>query len=359
MANYAHTFVIAALTATVALAQNNETKAPSNPGDSAQRRNAVRAGLETHMKELERQGFSGVLRFRYNGEVVIDQGYGFADEAKKAPMKPDMVFDLSSITKNFTLAGVLVLVSENKVKLPDTLPKFFKNVPDDKQAITVEQLLRHTSGLPQVFGADEDIVPKDDILKKALGCKLLSAPGADFNYSDVGYALLAMIIEEVSGKSYEAFLQERVFGPAGLKATGSVLPDWSKVTLVEGWRNGKHWGTVRDYFDKDGPSWNIRGAGGIMSTAAELDAWFDAFLHYKIGSRALVDLYLAAVVERSQRNTRFISASGNNAIFSSIIFWWLDDNASLVLLCNSSEWPYDKVIGRIIEKVNPIFETGK
>ncbi len=289
----------------------------------------------------ETKGFSGVLLVVKNGKVLLEKGYGFADCGRTRKVTPDMVFDIGSLTKPITRVAVLKLQAQGKLKLDDPISRHLDGVPEDKAGITIMHLMRHTSGLKDVFGDDEDYVTKDWLVRSALGSKLLFEPGKPGDiedpYSNAGYALLGAIIEKLSGKSYEAYVNENVLKPAGLTQTGYFHPKWKKEQVVCGFRDEKPWGSVRDFYGKKEPSWNLIAAGGMLSTAAELNRFFTALHQNKVLPRAETDLFFSTV-RKNQLGKRLMSPSGSNNIFSSLYVNYIDDGLSMVFFSSDSRY---------------------
>ncbi|WAL93904.1 serine hydrolase domain-containing protein [Streptomyces sp. Je 1-369] len=205
-------------------------------------------------------------------------GRGLADRAAEAPATCDTVYDVMSMTKQFTAAAVLKLEMAGELRVTDRIDRYLGPVPDDKRDITLHQLLTHTAGLPEGLGDDYEPVSRAEMLTGAMKARLRSAPGKEFHYSNVGYSLLAAIVEKVSGQSYERFLAERLFRPAGMTGTGYVLPAWDRAQVaVEYDRHGRAQGRPMDHpWAPDGPFWNLRGNGGMLSTARDMFRWHRA-----------------------------------------------------------------------------------
>src|SRR4051794_38861163 len=197
------------------------TTAPSSP---------VGASIDDLFSRLTAHGFSGSVLVVRHGETLLRKGYGLADQKTGAPIVPETAFDLGSITKQFTAAGILRLEMDGKLtteeRLGSYLPAIAKHVglelaPDqireDVARITLHQLLTHTSGLDNLY-VDQSPAWKE-YLAKLLAQPLLSPPGQEFHYSNSGYDLLAMIVEVVSGVPYERYLREKLFLPAGMSST--------------------------------------------------------------------------------------------------------------------------------------------
>nr|WP_240982345.1 beta-lactamase family protein [Streptomyces sp. S3(2020)] len=205
-------------------------------------------------------------------------GRGLSDRAAKAPATCDTVYDVMSITKQFTAAAILKLEMAGKLQVSDPIGRHLGRVPDDKRTITLHQLLTHTAGLPQSLGDDYDPLTRAQMLAQAMKAPLQSGPGKEFHYSNLGYSLLAAVIEKVSGESYEHFLARHLFRPAGMTRTGYVLPDWRRAQVaVEYDEHGRAQGRPMDHpWAPDGPYWNLRGNGGMLSTARDMFRWHRA-----------------------------------------------------------------------------------
>src|SRR5438477_6351227 len=181
--------------------------------------------------EMERRHIPGLaLAVARNGKIVKVRGYGIANLEHDVPVTPDTVFELASVTKQFTATAIMLLVEEGKVQLDDPVAWHLPRAPQTWKAITVRHLLTHTSGLPGLgsglkalwgsgprmrYGTAEmfDAATKDELSFPA---------GERHQYSDVGYILLGMIIEAASGQRYRDFLAERFFRPLGMSATSVI-----------------------------------------------------------------------------------------------------------------------------------------
>ncbi len=139
-----------------------------------------------------------------DGKLVHCAGFGLADREARIPARCDTAYDIMSITKQFTAAGIMKLQMMGKLRTTDRIAVHLGPVPADKRLITVRHLLTHTSGLGDL-GDDYDPVSRDTMTRRALESPLRSAPGARFHYSNVGYSLLAAVIERVSGIRTNAF----------------------------------------------------------------------------------------------------------------------------------------------------------
>jgi CubicO group peptidase (beta-lactamase class C family) len=198
-----------------------------------------------------------------------------ADRKARVVARCDTVYDVMSMTKQFTAAAILKLEMMGKLDVADPIGRHIRPVPADKRGITLHQLLTHTSGLVDVLGGDYERQTRGDMLAAALASKPQARPGAEYAYSNAGYSVLAAIVEQVSGIGYEAFLAQHLFDPAGMTRTGYSLPDWERDQVaVEYGPRGKPQGSPLDHpWAPDGPYWNLRGNGGLLSTARDMFRW--------------------------------------------------------------------------------------
>ena len=165
--------------------------------------------LTTIDKKLTAREFSGVILVAQNDNIIFNKAYGLKNTQENGLNNINTVFDICSITKQFTAAAILKLSMENKVSVNDKLSKYFDAVPEDKKNITLHQLLTHSSGLVSDVGGDYDTVTEKDFLNKVFRSRLISPVGEKFNYSNIGYSLLGLIIEKASGMELRSFFKCR------------------------------------------------------------------------------------------------------------------------------------------------------
>ena len=162
--------------------------------------------INTYLEQSIEHGFSGAVLVSEKDNILLNKGYGLADRKQRIPNTHDTVFDIGSNSKQFTGAAILVLVQQNKLKLSDSLIQFFDAVPQDKKNITVHHLLAHTAGLVESVGRDFEHISEDDFFDQVFSSPLKHPVGSQYAYSNVGYSLLAKIIEKVSSTEYETIL---------------------------------------------------------------------------------------------------------------------------------------------------------
>jgi len=227
--------------------------------------------LDAYLTLASAYGFSGVVLVAERGEVLLHRGYGLADRAAGTRLEGDTPLHIGSLGKQFTAAAILHLEAAGRLSTGDRLECFFPEAPEDKRAITLHQLLSHTSGLPYLTTRSfMEERPRSEVMAEMLELPLGAEPGARYAYSSPGYTLLAGVVERVTGESYEAYLQRELFAPAGLRRTGAA--DEAR------WRGAG----VRGYSGEGGQGQPLAtlgalskavGAGSVVSTVHDLYLW--------------------------------------------------------------------------------------
>ena len=251
-------------------------------------RTDLKDSVERYLQNVEAFGFSGSVLLVVDGKFIVHKGYGMADRTRGMPVKADDVFDIGSVTKQFTAAAIMKLEMQGKLKTEDLVSKYLDGVPADKADITLHQTLTHTAGFINYSGGDYDVAERDETIARILQAPLTHKPGAQMRYSNSGYSILASIVEKVSGQGYETFLSEHLLKPAGMKSTGYVLPRFDKTKLPRAYEAGKDLGTALDHkWSPTGPYWNLFGNGGIFSTTGDLYKWYLALQGEKVLSAGM------------------------------------------------------------------------
>jgi CubicO group peptidase (beta-lactamase class C family) len=172
--------------------------------------------------EMERQHIPGVaLLVSRSGRIVQAEGFGLANVELQVPVKPETIFQSGSVGKQFTATAVMMLVEEGKLGLDDPLTKYFLEAPAAWKEVTVRELLSHTAGFgdyPEKFNFRKDWT-EDQLLKLVESIPLAYPPGTKWDYSNLGYLTLGILIHRVTGEFYGDFLQQRIFHPLDMKTT--------------------------------------------------------------------------------------------------------------------------------------------
>jgi len=315
----------------------------------------VGAELDRYLSRLAAYGYSGSALVARGGRVLLHKGYGLADRARGVPYTAETLFDIASIAKQFTAAAILKLEMEGKLRVEDPLGRFFPDAPADKAAITLHQLLTHTSGLRDTFGEEYEPVTRQELLRRVFASRLLGPPGRRYRYSNGGYSVLAAVVEVASGQTYDDYLRGRLFAPAGMRHTGFRLPAADLALLAHGYTADGDWGTPLDHpWAADGPYWDLRGNGGILSSTGDFYRWHLALAGDRVLARPQREKYVTPYVSegrwahtdyaygwsvgKSPTGKREVSHIGGNGAFESDFRRYLDDDAVIVLSGNSIDY---------------------
>jgi CubicO group peptidase (beta-lactamase class C family) len=323
------------------------------------------------------RNFSGALLIVKDGKKYFSRGYGLADKENHIPFTPSTLASIGSITKAFTAAAILKLAEDNKLSPDDGLQRFFREVPPDKANITIHQLLTHSSGFGEFLtndGGDYARVEKDEFLTRAFAEPLAFEPGSKAVYSNLGYSILGIIIEQLSGTDYETFLANKLFNPLNIKEVGYHFPTLTTNTIAVGYRNGNRWGTHQERFEKagGGPFWNLKGNGGLLASLNDMYLWITGLNHYSVLNRESVEkMFSPHLVEdgtggrsffgygcnisTSRRNTKVISNGGSNGIFFAQLFRFPEEGVIFFLVTNESSIN----AGMVLPNVTQLYFQGE
>ncbi|MEO8066871.1 MAG: serine hydrolase domain-containing protein [Flavobacteriales bacterium] len=312
------------------------------------------ARIDSFMRASADAGFNGSLLVLRDGKALVDTGYGLRDRELNLPNTSTTVHAIGSITKQFTAACILKLQEMGKLNVYDPMSKYLGPVPSDKSGITLHQLLTHSAGFPGAIGDDDEPIDGGAFTKLALGTPLKFAPGTGYEYSNVGYSLLGIIVEHVSGVALERFLVDDLLAPAGILHTGYRAPFQPTDELAIGYRkDGTRWGTMLDHKTVNGgPGWHLRGNGGMLSTTHDMADWVGALYRHTVLSGASVDSMFAPHVAEgegaksyygygwaifnTQRGTRLITHNGGNGVQFADVLFYVDEGVTIVLMSNAA-----------------------
>ncbi len=254
-------------------------------------------------------GPGGAVLVAKGEQILYQKAFGLDDLDKKTPLRPDMVFRLGSVTKQFTAVAILQLVEQRKISLQDNITKFIPDYPTGGKIITVEHLLNHTSGIKSYTSMPlwTPHVQQMDFTPKALVDFFKDKPmdfdtGDQYAYNNSGYVLLGYIIEQVTGMSYADYLTQNVFKPAGLKHTFYE----NQPRPIAGWANGFQ----RSTDGKIEPAAPLSmtqpyAAGSLASTVEDLFLWNRALFSGKLVSKDLLQKAHTPNVLRNGTDTRY------------------------------------------------------
>jgi CubicO group peptidase (beta-lactamase class C family) len=284
-----------------------------------------------------------------DGQPVVRASYGLADLEAGRATTPATNYRLASMTKQFTAASILLLVEDGGLKLDDRVHDWLPSLPNAAETATIHHLLTHTSGLIDY----EDVIPESLTaqLHDADVLRLLEAedrtyfrPGAGYRYSNTGYALLALVVQQASGTTFAKFLHERIFGPLGMDHTLAYEEGVSTV-------NNRAFG-----YTQDGGRWNrtdqdqtsaVLGDGGIYSSVDDLAKWDAALYDSRLLQPSSLHLAFTPATHTDDSDVEYgygwritgetLWHSGESVGFRNVIVRYPQRHTTVVVLTNRNE----------------------
>jgi len=263
--------------------------------------------------------FSGSVLVADSGKIILHKEYGYTSLDKSQPLGRESVFEIASLSKQFTARLVMILQEEGKLRYDDPITNYFPNLP--YQDITIRHLLTHTSGLSEkqfFVWARQHMDPTKIYTNKYIlhyleteQPSLAFPPGEQWEYSNVGYFLLALVIEQTSGTSYIQQLQEKIWTPLDMLHTG-IYAQEVKGSSLDNYVKGKVWNAKDSVFVSSfGMAWSdsLYGGVGILSNTTDLLKWDRA-------------LYTAAATSKQRLQEAFTPHTLNNGSSSGYGFGW-------------------------------------
>jgi CubicO group peptidase (beta-lactamase class C family) len=293
---------------------------------------------------VTKNGFSGAVLVARYGRIVYARGAGWANVEMNAPNTPQTKFRVGSITKQFTAAAILLLQERGKLSVNDPVCKFFGDCPRAWKEITIHHLLAHTSGLPNYTDLpDYDAkmaLPEtnESLIARFKNLPLEFKPGRKHAYSNSGYILLGVIIEKLSGESYENFLRGNIFAPLEMRDTGVDRNEIALTNRATGYsiKDGKLVNAAYQEMSQAGA------AGALYSTVEDLFRWNEGLFGGKaLQPKSLESMTTAwtreygyGLVIQTDFQRKHFSHGGRISGFFNDIEYFPDDRVTVVVLRN-------------------------
>ncbi len=285
-----------------------------------------------------------------DGQVILAKGYGRASLELDVPATPQTVFEIGSITKQFTATAIMMLVEEGKVKLDEKITAYLSGLPEAWANVTVRHLLTHTSGIKSYTSVTDFITlcrndhTPEEIIRMVAAEPLEFPPGEKWSYSNTGYYLLGLIVEKASGTSYWEFLDRHIFKPLGMTVTRSSEPR----AIIPNRARGYAW-IDNGYVNIDPLSATTAyAAGAIVSTVLDMAKWDAALYTERVLKKSSLDeMWNPATLTTGQktdygfgwrvgeiRGHRFVMHGGGTPGFRSHFLRLPDDRLTVIVLTN-------------------------
>jgi len=278
-----------------------------------------------------------------DGKVVKAQGYGLANRSLKVTATAETIFRIGSISKQFIATGIMLLVQEGSLRVEDPITKYLKDAPSTWNGITIQHLLTHTSGLGrEAPGYDRMKIQNDaDVIRTAHPVPLRFAPGQKWEYSNLGYTVLADVIRSVAGRPWNEYLHEKVFKPSGMDTTHALNTTGRVPNRAVGYADNDKLQEVRDGLA-------LHPAGGYLSTVLDLAKW-DAVLYTNdvLSDSTRRRMWTPVTLNDgtsypygfgwelgTQRGRRVVHHGGETSGFLSEFARFVDDRLTVVVLMN-------------------------
>jgi CubicO group peptidase (beta-lactamase class C family) len=307
------------------------------------RNSPVSMRMDSYFTHLSKIGaFNGAVLFADKGQVIYKRAFGFANFRKKEKLTVNSVFQLASVSKQFTAFAIMMLKEQGKLSYSDSIRKFFPSFPYDN--ITIRQLLTHNSGLPNYnyfaenYWSNKSVaMTNNDLVSMIIKNKPIECckPGRTYLYSNTGYAMLASIVEKVSGMKFQKFMKERVFLPLGM--THTFIMDYSEKP------NMKYVATGYEPGRREEPESyqnGIVGDKGVYSTVDDMLKWDQALYECKLVRKETLQEAFSPAYKReiASRNYGFGWRIKNASDKEKIVFhggWWKGYRSYIVRMLGS------------------------
>jgi CubicO group peptidase (beta-lactamase class C family) len=318
----------------------------------------------------------GAILVYQNGKTILKKSYGFASLELSTPMPTDGIFDIGSVTKQFTAAAILKLVEDKKLSLDDDFTKYL-DFDTKGRKITIAQLLDHTSGMEADMGEEVEFfdmltnqgVPHNAIAKMFKPKDFMFEPGEALIYNNNAYSYLGLIIEKITGQSYEDYLKETFFKPLGMNSTSFG----SNIIVTKNKVNGYSYDSLgiqqKNYLNYNLPY----SAGSLSSTTQDLLIWMTALHQAKILSAASYQSmitprqlndgsklqYAKALENYSDFGNHKIGHTGGFSGFMTDTRYYPEEDLYIICLVNTSGGPKnatffaDQITWQLLDKKMP------
>jgi CubicO group peptidase (beta-lactamase class C family) len=303
--------------------------------------------LDDLLARYEGWGFCGSVLVAKAGKPILAKGYGLADRSSKRRNTEKTLFEIASITKQFTAAAILKLESMGKLSVEDPIHEHLPGVPASCKQITIHHLLSHTSGVPgrNTKGSGFDL---ERAVRDFCGAGPKHPLGKHWEYWNGGYSLLAGIVEQVSGKTYMEFCRQQLFAPAGMTDTGFTGDKTLDSRRASIGTSGR--GPSRSALDHPYRSygWQYKGMGGAVTTVVDLWKWdralcgdkvLDKKARQKLFRPVLKDYAYGWFVKPTVHGKACIQHGGGVRGFVSTLRRYPDDDGCIIVLTNSDKLP--------------------
>ncbi|GGY31851.1 hypothetical protein GCM10011297_00750 [Bacterioplanes sanyensis] len=320
-------------------------------------------------KEHNAGTFDGLVLVTQSDSVIYKSAYGYRNIKSSIKNGRNTVSDIGSIAKTFTAAAVIKLSQEKKLGLSDSIGLYYPNAPDEVKAITISQILTHSSGLDNFHNdSDFEFMSKVQAEARILSMPMIAKPGEKVAYSNAAYTLLAAIVEKVSDQPFQEYIRRNFLEPLNLNRTGFYQdPNIPLQSVARGYGGEEQGGTT---FERE-LTWALIGAGGMVSSIDDLATWFAALRSGSIFPSDSPNLALSEGNERWMLGSLAVrKISGESVIqmggstdygYTALIQFIPERDLEIVLLLNSYGSKYGSATHHYLSRkhILPILLSAK
>jgi CubicO group peptidase (beta-lactamase class C family) len=302
------------------------------------------------------------------GKPIFKHCYGLADMEHNIPITSKTLFNLASVTKQFTAFAILLLEKEEKLSLEDDIHKYLPDLPDYSKTVTIRHLLNHTSGIWEYYSTmvyycgydkDDHFTLEEDLELLGQQKELLFEPGSQWSYCNANYLLLAQVVEKITGLTFQEWTMRNIFEPLGMK-NSFFMKNSSQIILGK----AEPYKKVKDELIKDSGPWtNAVGMGYLFTNIEDMILWMDNFRTMKVGGKDIIGKmfqktklndgsesfygYGLGVLTRADK--QIVSHSGQTAGYKTAMLYCPELELGITVLANERSIDSEGLANRIFD----------
>ncbi|WP_084546747.1 serine hydrolase domain-containing protein [Glycomyces arizonensis] len=345
----------------------------ADPGDTGtEEPPGCDAALVRDLSSWAEAGFSGSIAFASDAGLGCTAAFGLADAESGTPNTAETVFAIGSVSKAFTAAAIFDLIDAGELALDDRAGDLVAGLAGPAADATVEQLLLHTSGLTGTHGDDHVPLGREEAVAALSELDTAFEPGTDFGYSNSGYTLLALIIDEVSGESYRDYMADAILRLPGRDEAAGGFWDGEPAPAgpkAIGYVDGERAESLGDFA---GPHWAMSGNGDLAMTAADLASWTEAMFDGEVIAPEAVEQLTGTVFEHGDGSVEApgwvafdasvygtpvytVAGGGGDTGHNAVVAWLPETHTALAITSNTSA----VIASELLDAIGPALAAGE
>ncbi|MGY6553992.1 MAG: serine hydrolase domain-containing protein [Wenzhouxiangella sp.] len=330
------------------------------------------------MDRLEQEGLAGQILIAQGERMLLARSLGTLHPDQAAPVRMDSVMPLASISKAFTASALLALAADGRVDLDDPIGQHLDGLSAVWRDLPLRHLATHSAGLAaEIFnpawpGAPRfEPISREELVRRVNQFPPDAQAGTSFNYSNVGYNLIAAVVESISDQTLEQFLRGRLLEPAGIDGIGLLLADWPESALVTGRygaaASGHHLLQPRL---AEGLGWHSRGSGDLLARPADMMTWWQSLRAHSWLPQPWMTTFLTPQLAQADGSyygfgLEFrsgplgpeIGHTGSDLDFTAIWTWFVDADLMIYVALADSRWRADRISDTLLAHLKKQFQV--